>query len=486
MTSSIPTAPPIPTPGTVLFNRFELRAPLGAGGSARVWRAHDRARGHDVAIKLLVHADDASATRRLLREGEALSRVHHPGVVRVLDVFPGPPAALALELVDGGSLRQRLDEELLPVVDVLRLAAEVVAALAAAHAAGVAHRDLKPENILLAGDRTVVVDFGLAAPVVASASTGPVLGATTTTSIHGTPAYLAPELVEPRDDIDAAAADRYALGVVLLECLLGDNPYRAPTIAQTLARHVEKTPPSPSSARPSGEVPDAFAAVVVALLAREPSSRPSLDAVLAAARGDQSAALPSSSRPSSPASLRGGAPSLLTTNIQPPSARLRATGLVVAAAAALSLLVIATTALTSRTRSPPTVPPLAAGTPSSVTPPGVSTTAVTPPPVVAAPASSTPRTLVVDSSPGAAGQDRFSSARTRGRAGGAALVTDAAVDAGVIDELTPTGLPAKRRYLQQRCARFACAALGDAEIPTDLVALRRYRDDVDACLARCR
>jgi hypothetical protein len=76
--------------------------------------------------------------------------------------------------------------------------------------------------------------------------------------------------------------------------------------------------------------------------------------------------------------------------------------------------------------------------------------------------------------------------RPRDGAGGAALVTDGAIDAGVVDDEAPVGLPAKRRYLQQRCARLACAALGDAEIPTDLVALRRYRDDVDVCLARCR
>jgi serine/threonine-protein kinase len=474
----------------VLFDRWVLGAPLGEGGTARVWRAQDRARGHDVAVKLLAHGDDAAAVRRLLREGEALSRVAHPGVVRVLDVVAGPPAMLVLELVDAPSLRVLLHEQLLPVDDVLRLAVDVAAALSAAHAAGVAHRDLKPENILVRQGRAVVVDFGLAAPVSPSSATE-ALSTTTTTSIHGTPAYLAPELVEAGADVDAAAADRYALGVVLLECLLGDNPYRAPTVAQTLARHVEKSPPHPSSARAPGEVGDAFAAVVVALLSRRPSSRPSLDDVIAAARGERPAGRaspPSSSPPppSPPTSLPPPSPS--PTSIASPHMRTRPRATLVGAAAAALIILGTWSAVTSTTTA---ALPLVAAPASSVTPP--SSSLVTPP----AASSVTPSSPLSPSSPpsSSAAPTRVSDAAPRLHAGrGAAapaadagVIVDAAVvDAGDLAAAAPVGLPAKRRTLRERCGRLSCAALGDQTIPTDLVALRRYRDDVDACLVRCR
>lgn len=476
-TSSSTSATFVPAPGGVLHGRWELVAPLGVGGSARVWRAKDRVRGEDVAVKLLVHEEDAAGVRRLLREGEALARVQHEGVVRVLDVVAGPPAALVLALVDAPSLRARLDDELLRVADVLRLAVDVAAALLAAHAQGVAHRDLKPENILVTPAGAVVVDFGLAAPVSAaappsnsssstSAASAPLV-ATMTTSIHGTPAYLAPELVEAGVAVDAAAADRYALGVVLLECLLGDNPYRAPTVAQTLARHVERTPPSPASARAPGEVPEHFAAVVVALLARAPKDRPPLTDVIAAARGERGAPLSSATARASTAATRAPVPT-------------RTSAPFLAAAVVVSLVV----ALSWVSRAPSPAPGVASSSTMTAAPSGP--TPAADPAVISVPAALSARTTPASTSSSRLPRSQVAPAAAAGVAVGAA--TSPAPDAPPAMPGLPTppvGLPAKRQALRERCAHLPCASLADAVVPVDLVALRRYRTDIDACLARC-
>ncbi|MFC7759960.1 serine/threonine-protein kinase [Catellatospora bangladeshensis] len=166
-------------PGRLLDDRYRLLDPVGTGGSASVWRARDERLGRIVAVKLLDPRllTDELALRRLRDEAQALARLRHPHIAEVYDYgvtgTRRPNAAyLAMELVDGQSLNQILGEQIYldwPVA--VTVAAQVAAALVAAHARGIVHRDLAPSNVLLAADGAKVIDFGICAPQEPTTST---------------------------------------------------------------------------------------------------------------------------------------------------------------------------------------------------------------------------------------------------------------------------------------------------------------------------
>src|SRR3954451_7499274 len=175
-------------------DRYELLSRLGQGGMGTVWRAHDELLDRDVAVKEVLLPPEVGETERAqrhartIREARSAARLSHPGVVIVHDVVEheGRPW-IVMELVSAPSLQSVIDTEgPLAPRRVAELGRQVLAALSAAHAAGIVHRDVKPSNVLVDEDRAVVTDFGIAALEGDATLTG-------TGVLIGSPAYIAPE-----------------------------------------------------------------------------------------------------------------------------------------------------------------------------------------------------------------------------------------------------------------------------------------------------
>jgi hypothetical protein len=265
--------------GTVIGTRYRLERLLGEGGMGVVWAAEDLATGRYCALKLMKDAaGDPAARQRFLREGRVASAVRHPNVVGILDMIEpeGEPLAIAMELLEGESLRVRLGHaQKLPPGELAEIMVPVVSAVGAAHALAIVHRDLKPENIFLArgpaGERIVkVLDFGIAKLTTldgeAMRSTG-----ITTGAVLGTPAYMAPEQVFAERNLDHRA-DIWALGIIFYECLSGVCPTRGDNVGQVLKHVLAKPFESLDALAP--EVPEELSRLVARMLAREPSQRP--------------------------------------------------------------------------------------------------------------------------------------------------------------------------------------------------------------------
>ncbi len=257
---------------TVLFKRYRLIEPVGAGGSAQVWHAIDEATGDDVAVKRLhpiVFADDAGQAR-LRREFEALRSLDEPHIVRVRDlVIADDDAALILDYVPGRSLAERLASgPQLTATEAVSIAADVAAALAAAHAAGLVHRDVTPGNVLLdPKDGARLTDFGIAlggAEISAVTATG---------QLMGTLRYLAPEQL--RGEPATVATDIHSLGAVVYEMLAGRPPYEATTPVALIEAHT-------AGAWPIQGVDPALDLAVRRALAPDPAQRPADAAAFAA------------------------------------------------------------------------------------------------------------------------------------------------------------------------------------------------------------
>ncbi|MEM8884345.1 MAG: serine/threonine-protein kinase [Planctomycetota bacterium] len=202
---------------------YRIEEIIGRGGMGTVYKAQQLSLGRPVAIKVLSEelAQDDQFLTRFHREADALSRLSHPNIVTVLergDVDKRP--YLAMEYVEGSSLRQIIREGKLPPAEAFRIVSSVLAALQHAHDKGIVHRDIKPENVLLArGDVVKVADFGLSLLV-----DGPDLSRLTRTNlVLGTYEYMAPEQREHAREADHRA-DLYATGVILYELLTGELP----------------------------------------------------------------------------------------------------------------------------------------------------------------------------------------------------------------------------------------------------------------------
>jgi eukaryotic-like serine/threonine-protein kinase len=256
--------------GRVLAGRYELGRVLGTGGMATVYLAGDRVLQRQVAVKVLnpPYALDPAFVERFAAEARTAARLSHPNVVAVFD--SGADAGvhyLVMEYVPGESLVALLRRQgPLPPRRAAGLAAQVCAALAAAHAQGVIHRDVKPGNVLLAGDgRVRVADFGIAKAATDHAGTGDGM-------VLGTAAYLPPEQAQggPAD----ARSDLYALGCVLYELLTGAPPFGSKTDSLPMAileRQVRQPPEPPSARNPL--VDHGLDAVVLTALAKRPEQR---------------------------------------------------------------------------------------------------------------------------------------------------------------------------------------------------------------------
>jgi len=287
--------------GRVVDGRFELLERLGSGGMGTVWRARDTVLDREVALKEVrpPHpvspdpADEDTASRRLrervLREARALARLNHPHVVTVHHVVDSRPHPwIVMELLPGRSLQDRLADGPLEPGEAARIGREILAALRAAHAAGIHHRDVKPANVLLRENGSAVLtDFGIAA-VQGSTSL------TATGELVGSPEYIAPERI--RGTGDDPASDLWSLAMTLYVCTEGASPLRRPTALATLAAVLDEPIPPPVR---SG----ALAPALTAMLVRDPAARPDaerFDALLADAEAGRGGAPFPAARPTTP------------------------------------------------------------------------------------------------------------------------------------------------------------------------------------------
>ena len=235
-------------PAQIIAGRFALEREAGAGGMATVFRARDLTSGNLVALKLLTGAD-AQGLERFSREAGLLAEMAHPGIVSYLDhgtTAAGQPY-LAMEWLEGESLGARLGRGPLSIGETVAALRRIADALGHAHQRGVIHRDIKPDNLFLPnGDvaNIKVLDFG-----IARLSAGSRL--TRTGALVGTPAYMAPEIIQGVRDVDLRA-DIFALGCVMFECLTGQGPFQADNLAAILAKVLSGDSPSSSRTRARG------------------------------------------------------------------------------------------------------------------------------------------------------------------------------------------------------------------------------------------
>jgi serine/threonine-protein kinase len=252
---------------------YELLGRLGQGGMGVVWQARQLALGRVVALKFLREGRlSAEVGARFHTEAAAIARLQHPNIVQVHEVGEAQGQAyLTLEYVAGGNLAERLARAPLPAREAAALVETLAGAMACAHAQGVVHRDLKPSNILLGIDGAPKIgDFGLAKlldPDTEVEGPGP---ATRTGAILGTPSYMAPEQAAASKEV-GPAADVWALGVILFECLTGRPPFKAATPLETLEQVRSQDPVPPRRLAPN--TPRDLETICLRCLHKEPARR---------------------------------------------------------------------------------------------------------------------------------------------------------------------------------------------------------------------
>jgi serine/threonine protein kinase len=236
-------------PGTRL-GPYEIVSPLGQGGMGVVFRARDPRLERDVAVKVLPRnlADDQDALDRFEREAKAVAALSHPNILAIHDFGRHEGTVFAaMELLEGETLRQRLEDGALPVRKSVDLALEIANGLAAAHDKGIVHRDLKPENVFLTDSGMVkILDFGLARrePVTPRGGDAPTVSLSTEPGrVMGTVGYMAPEQVRGRGETDART-DIFAFGALLYEMLTGKRAFRGESPVETLNAILRDDPPS--------------------------------------------------------------------------------------------------------------------------------------------------------------------------------------------------------------------------------------------------
>jgi eukaryotic-like serine/threonine-protein kinase len=236
-------------PGSRL-DAYEIVRPLGSGGMGEVWLATEVRLGRKVALKVLL-ADvtrDPSRVQRFEQEARAASALNHPNVCTILALGETSEGQhyIAMEYVEGETLRQRLSTARLTIRESLEIAIQVAAALSAAHESGIVHRDIKPENVMLRPDGLVkVLDFGLAklgptAPELAGEDTTRTALKTDAGIVVGTAAYMSPEQARGQE-VDART-DIWSLGVLLYEMVAGRSPFAGPTGTDVLAAILDRDP----------------------------------------------------------------------------------------------------------------------------------------------------------------------------------------------------------------------------------------------------
>ena len=263
------------SPGSRL-DAYEIVRPLGSGGMGEVWLATEVRLGRKVALKVLPPdlTRDPLRVERFEQEARAASALNHPNVctIHALGQTSDGQYYIAMEYVEGETLRHRLSTSRLTIKECVEVAIQVTAALSAAHSAGIIHRDIKPENVMLRPDGLVkVLDFGLAKLAPAPADLGGSGDAATVLRtdigmVVGTAAYMAPEQARSLD-VDART-DIWSLGVLLHEMAAGARPFTGTTNVE-LSSAILRDPP----ARLPAHVPASLGRVVAKCLAKDPRQR---------------------------------------------------------------------------------------------------------------------------------------------------------------------------------------------------------------------
>ena len=268
-------------PGATGSNRhFTLKQRLGQGAFGEVWAAHDARRAETVALKLLRRewVTDEAAVARFRREARLLAGLDHPAIIPVYDFGRyGSSFFLSMKFVSGGNLRELLDRQgpaPMPVPDARDLTLNLLEALATLHESGVVHRDVKPANIGLDDDlHPILMDFGLA-----FSSTS--VRVTQTGLFVGTLMYAAPEGL--KGDAATSSSDIWAAGIVLHELLLGRAPWRNREVLPLVQEIATTDPLAPDT---ESTLPGGFGGLLRAMLAADPTARPTATEAAAKLRG---------------------------------------------------------------------------------------------------------------------------------------------------------------------------------------------------------
>ena len=264
--------------GMEIAGRFRIEAFLGQGGMGKVYRARHLSLNKSVCLKVLKPAllEDPTLVGRFEREALAASRLNHPNAIQVLDfgrVSAEGTLYIAMEYVQGKDLRVILrDDGPLPEERLVRVVAQVLAALGEAHAHNVIHRDLKPENIMVEArleqpDFVKVLDFGIAKVMDADLP-----GLTRSDVVCGTPQYMAPE--QATGSTLDARCDLYAVGVILYQLATGTLPFDGHNSMEVLTRQVNDAPERPRKRAPLAKISRPMERLILRALEKDPAARP--------------------------------------------------------------------------------------------------------------------------------------------------------------------------------------------------------------------
>jgi eukaryotic-like serine/threonine-protein kinase len=267
---------------------YEIVEFIGAGGMAEVYKGRDRRLERHVALKVLVGGDiqDSAALERFDREARAASALNHPNIVTIHDIGRAQSdrasvAYIAMELVEGRTLRSLLGEGALAVGQLLDISVQIADALAAAHSKGIVHRDLKPENIMIGPEgRAKILDFGLARVEIAAAPGGrPVVtetadrvtqaGVTQAGVLVGTVAYMSPQ--QANGEALDFRSDQFSFGAMLYEMATGTHPFQRATTEEMLAAIIGEDPEPIRRVVP--ELPEPLQWIVTRCLAKKVEDR---------------------------------------------------------------------------------------------------------------------------------------------------------------------------------------------------------------------
>jgi predicted ATPase/serine/threonine protein kinase len=289
-----PAAPQTPLPAGRSITHYVVHSLLGAGGMGQVYLARDTRLGRDVALKLLPQESsrDPERVARFEREARAASALNHPNIVTVYDIGVAEEGRfIVMERIDGRTLRDLLNAGRL--ADSLpSLGAQMAKALSVAHAADITHRDMKPENIMVRHDGYVkILDFGLAR-LLPGASSGAIGGELSFESnaspgrLLGTVRYMSPE--QARGETPGPPSDVFSLGLIFYEMATGRHPFAAESLLSTLHAIISQPAPAPSQWNPG--IGEAREQLILSMLQKDPSRRPSATSVESALAGNISGA----------------------------------------------------------------------------------------------------------------------------------------------------------------------------------------------------
>ena len=261
------------------IGHYKIISLLGAGGMGEVWLAEDTRLKRKVALKLLsaVHKKDLLA--RFEQEAHAVSSLNHPNIITIFDIGQsGDWEYIATEYIDGKTLRQLISENSLDTAQAVKIAAQIAAALAAAHSAGITHRDIKPENIMIRRDGIAkVLDFGLARFSGENISSLNEKLNTTPGTVMGTVTYMSPE--QARGQFVSEKTDVFSFGIVLYEMLTGKQPFEGESGMDVLAAILKYEPQELDES-----LPESLRNIVKRSLEKESSRRPAAVEILSELR----------------------------------------------------------------------------------------------------------------------------------------------------------------------------------------------------------